>query len=202
MIKHVIFDFGCVLVNWDQHNLYDSYFGSKEQTNWFVEHVCTWDWNNQTDLGKSFEEAVAEKVGEFPEWEKEIRMYWEQWDKMIGGDVIGMEEWITELKATGYNIYGLTNWSTETFPLVSKKFPVFDMLDGIVMSGAELIAKPDLRIYHILLDRYGLNAEECVFIDDRLENIVAGEKVGIRGIQFIDCEQAKAAFNRIVNKQN
>ena len=117
MIKNLIFDFGCVLVNWDQHNLYDPYFGSREKTDWFINNICTMDWNNETDLGKSFVQAIAEKIAEFPEWEKEIRMYWEQWDKMIGGKVAGMEEWVRELKASGYHVYGLTNWSTETFPL-------------------------------------------------------------------------------------
>jgi 2-haloacid dehalogenase len=88
----------------------------------------------------------------------------------------------------------LSNWSAETFPLVKDKFEVFGMLDGIVMSGEELIGKPDLRIYQILLERYGLQAEECVFIDDRLSNIEAGEKVGIQGIVFKNCEQAKLEF--------
>ena len=194
MIKNVIFDFGCVLVNWDQHNLYDPYFGSKEKTDWFIDNVCTWEWNNQTDIGKTFAESVAEKVSKFPEWEKEIRMYWERWEDMIGGEVEGMKEWINELKSAGYQLYGLSNWSAETFPLVKDKFEVFGMLDGIVMSGEELIGKPDLRIYQILLELYGLQAEECVFIDDRLSNIEAGEKVGIQGIVFKNCEQAKSEF--------
>ena len=64
MIKNVIFDFGCVLVNWDQHNLYDSYFGSKEQTDWFIDHICTWEWNNRTDVGVPIAEVVAEKIAE------------------------------------------------------------------------------------------------------------------------------------------
>lgn len=202
MIKNVIFDFGCVLIHWDQHNLYDSYFGSKEKTDWFVDNICTWEWNNQTDVGKSFAESVAEKVAEFPEWEKEIRMYWDRWEDMIGGEVAGMKEWIHELKVEGYGVYGLTNWSSETFPLVKDKFSVFGMMDGIVMSGEQMISKPDLRIYQILLDRYGLKAEECVFIDDRKSNTEAGEKLGIQGIVFENCEQAKAALENIKNHED
>lgn len=197
MIKNVIFDFGCVLVYWSQHNLYDNYFGSKEKTDWFVDNICTWEWNNQTDMGKSFAEAVAEKIAEHPEWEKEIRMYWERWREMLGGEVPGMKEWIQELKAQGYGVYGLSNWSHETFPMVKDQYEAFGMMDGIVMSGQELIAKPDLRIYQILLERYGLKAEECVFIDDRKENIEAGEKVGIRGIVFENCEQARKCLTEI-----
>lgn len=202
MIKNVIFDFGCVLVYWSQHNLYDTHFGSKEKTDWFVDNICTWEWNNQTDLGKSFAESVAEKVAEYPEWETEIRMYWERWEDMLNGEVPGMKEWICELKNAGYKVYGLSNWSHETFPMVKDKYEAFSMMDGIVMSGEELIAKPDLRIYKILLERYGLKAEECVFIDDRKENIIAGEQVGIRGIIFEDCEQAKQAFHVLNQKSN
>ena len=202
MIKNVIFDFGCVLVYWSQHNLYDTHFGSKEKTDWFVDNICTWEWNNQTDLGKSFAESVAEKVAEYPEWETEIRMYWERWEDMLNGEVPGMKEWICELKNAGYKVYGLSNWSHETFPMVKDKYEAFSMMDGIVMSGEELIAKPDLRIYKILLERYGLKAEECVFIDDRKENIEAGEQIGIRGIIFEDCEQAKQAFHVLNQKSN
>ena len=105
MIKNVIFDFGCVLVYWNQHNLYTPYFGSKEKADWFIDNICTMSWNNETDLGKRFADAIAEKVAEFPEWEKEIRMYWERWEEMIGGEVTGMKEWIRELKRSGYGTY-------------------------------------------------------------------------------------------------
>lgn len=195
MIKHVIFDFGCVLVYWSQHNLYDAHFGSKEKTDWFIDHICTWDWNNQTDMGKSFATCVAEKIAEHPEWETEIRMYWERWKDMLGGEVPGMTEWIAQLKAEGYGIYGLSNWSHETFPMVKDQYPAFGMMDGIVLSGYELIAKPDVRIYKLLLNRYDLKAEECVFIDDRQENIRAAEAIGIRGIVFENCKQAKEIFD-------
>ena len=198
MIKNIIFDFGCVLINWSQHNLYDTYFGSKEKTDWFIDNICTWEWNNQTDVGKTFASSVEEKIAEFPEWEKEIRMYWERWEDMIGGTVEGMQDWICELKKAGYKVYGLSNWSAETFPLVKEKFPVFKMMDGIVISGEELIAKPDYRIYQILLNRYNLQANECVFVDDRQSNIDAAKELGIHGITFANCEQAKKAFYHII----
>lgn len=198
MIKNIIFDFGCVLINWSQHNLYDTYFGSKEKTDWFIDNICTWEWNNQTDVGKTFASSVEEKIAEFPEWEKEIRMYWERWEDMIGGAVEGMQDWICELKKAGYKVYGLSNWSAETFPLVKEKFPVFKMMDGIVISGEELIAKPDYRIYQILLNRYNLQANECVFVDDRQSNIDAAKELGIHGITFANCEQAKKTFYHII----
>jgi 2-haloacid dehalogenase len=127
-------------------------------------------------------------------------MYWDEWEKMIGGAVEGMEQWITQLKLEGYRIYGLSNWSTETFPLVKDKYKVFSMMDGIVMSGEEKIGKPDVRLYQILLDRYELKAEECVFIDDRQSNITAGERIGIQGILFQSCKQAQEDFIKLQTK--
>ncbi|MBR5573910.1 MAG: HAD family phosphatase [Paludibacteraceae bacterium] len=196
-IKNVIFDFGCVLVYWNQHNLYDAYFGSSEKTDWFIQNICTVPWNNQTDMGVPIAQVVEEKIAEHPEWEKEIRMYWDEWDKMLGTAVEGMEEWVRELKQAGYGVYGLTNWSAETFPIAQDRYPVFGLLNGIVISGVEKIAKPDLRLYQILLDRYELNANECVFIDDRQENVDAAEALGIKGIVFKSCEQAKKEFEAI-----
>lgn len=201
MIKNVIFDFGCVLVYWNQHNLYDPYFGSSEKTDWFIQHICTESWNNQIDMGKPFAESIAEKIAEYPEWEKEIRMYWDEWEKMLSGAVEGMEEWMCELKSAGYQLYGLSNWSMETFPLAKNKYPAFGLLNGTVMSGEEKIAKPDLRIYQTLLDRYVLKAKECVFIDDREENIIAAKEVGIHGIVFESRKQTQKAFENIVKQQ-
>lgn len=197
MIKNVILDFGCVLVYWDQHNLFDAYFGSREKTDWFIQNICTVPWNNQTDLGIPIAQVVEEKIAEHPEWEKEIRMYWDEWDKMLGGPVEGMEQWVCELKTAGYGVYGLTNWSAETFPIAKERYRVFGLMDGIVMSGEERIAKPDLRIYQLLLDRYGLKAEECVFIDDRKENVVAAHQLGIHGIVFESRDQVQKAFENI-----
>ena len=61
---------------------------------------------------------------------------------------------------------------------------IFDRMDGIVVSGHEKISKPDERIYRLLLDRYGLKAEESVFIDDRPANIEAARRVGMQGIVY------------------
>ena len=112
-------------------------------------------------------------------------MYYGQWEKMMNGEIPGMRELVESLKKKGYGVYGLSNWSAETFvPFVKDKYPVLKLLDGYVVSGFEKVKKPDPRLYHILLDRYGLKADECIFIDDSPDNIAAGEALGIRGIVF------------------
>lgn len=197
MIKNIIFDFGGVLVDWNPHHLYDTYFGDKDSADWFLSNICTMDWNMQMDAGKPFEQGVAEKIAQYPQWEKEIRLYWEHWIDMMGDTIPNMYDWILQLKQRGYAIYGLTNWSTETFIQVKDKYSIFQLMDGIVMSGEERVTKPDAKIYHILLNRYQLAPEECVFFDDNLNNVIAAQNIGIHAVQFQSTEQAKRELSKV-----
>ena len=184
MIRNIIFDFGSVLVDWNPERLYGPYFNDDAKMRYFLTEICPHAWNAQTDAGRSTAEITEERVAVHPEWEKEIRMYFGQWIKMMGEQIPGMQELVEELKNRGYRLYGLTNWSAETFPLVKDNYPVFRLLDGIVVSGEEKIAKPDPGIFRILLQRYGLKPEECLFIDDNPKNVSTGESLGIRGLVF------------------
>ena len=198
MIKNIIFDFGAVLVDWNPHYLYDPYFGDAKKAEWFLNEVCPYEWNAQCDAGRPIKDITAERVALFPDWEKEIRMYFDRWIDMMAGQIPGMEALVREYKQRGYGIWGLTNWSAETFPLVRDDYPVFKLLDGYVVSGAEKIKKPDARLYRILLDRFGLEAGECVFIDDNPANTAAAEALGIKGIVFQNPEQLRKELDNLL----
>lgn len=184
MIKHLIFDFGGVLVDWNPRYVFVPWFGDAAKAEWFLSEICPYDWNAQVDTGRTTAEVTEERVAQFPEWETEIRMYYGRWLEMLHGDIPGMEALVREYKGRGYHIWGLTNWSRELFPLVRNRYPVFDLMDGIVVSGIEKVIKPHPELYRILLDRYALKAGECVFIDDNADNVAGAEAVGIRGIRF------------------
>ena len=187
MIKNIVFDYGSVLVDWNPHYLYDPYFGDREKADWFLTEICPYSWNILTDAELSFPEIVAERVAVFPEWKKEIEMYYEQWIKMVNPEPIaGMTEYVRELKARGYKTYGLTNWNKDTFALVRHQFEVFDILDGMVVSGEEGVKKPSPAFFRILLERFGLKAEESVFIDDIEKNVEGARALGFTGIRFTD----------------
>ena len=198
MIKNIIFDFGAVLVDWNPHHLYDSYFGDATKAEWFLTEICPYEWNAQCDAGRPIKDITAERVALFPEWEKEIRMYFDHWVDMMGAPIPGMEELVRDYKQRGYGVWGLTNWSAETLPLVRDDYPVFKLLDGYVVSGQEKVVKPDARLYRILLERYGLKAEECVFIDDNPANTAGAEAVGIRGIVFHDASQLRIDLDNLL----
>ena len=196
-INTVIFDFGGVLVDWNPHYLYDSYFGSREKADWFLTHICNSAWNVQMDGGKPFAEGIAELVARHPEWEKEIRMYRSEWLKMMGEQIPGMQALVADLKARGYHVYGLTNWAADTFALVRDRYPVFALLDGIVVSGEEKMAKPDPRIFRILLERYHINPSEAVFVDDNMPNIEAAKQLGLHTLLFQSSEQLRKALKEL-----
>lgn len=198
MIRNIIFDFGSVLVDWNPERLYGPYFNDDAKMRYFLTEICPHAWNAQADAGRSTAEITEERVAVHPEWEKEIRMYFGQWIKMMGEQIPGMQELVEELKDRGYRLYGLTNWSAETFPLVKDNYPVFRLLDGIVVSGEEKIAKPDPGIFRILLQRYGLKPEECLFIDDNPGNVSTGESLGIRGLIFTSAAALKSRLAEVL----
>ena len=184
MIKNIIFDYGGVLLDWNPHYLYDPYFGDTEKAEWFLTNICTYEWNAQHDNGKPIAEGTAELIALHPEWEKEIRMYYDDFMKMMGGQIPGMKEFIKDLKAKDYRVFGLTNWSEETFALVRHVYPVLDLMEDMVVSGIERVMKPDHRIFELALKRFGIEASETIFIDDNPNNVKAANEVGIRGILF------------------
>ncbi len=181
---NLIFDFGGVLIDWNPHYVYDPYFGDRAKADWFLTNICTMEWNGEVDAGKPMAEATAELVARFPEWKKEIEMYFGRWIEMIGEAIPGMYELLLELKAHGHRLFGLSNWSAETFVQIKEDFPALKLLDGMVVSGYVKCLKPSPEIYRILLDRYSLQASDCVFIDDNAANVAGAEAVGIRGIRF------------------
>ena len=185
-IKNIVFDFGGVLVDWNPRYLYDKYFGDEQQAQWFLDNICLYSWNLQMDGGKPFAEGVAELQAEHPEWAEAIGIYHTRWVEMMGGEVEGTADVLRRLKAKGYGIYGLTNWSAETFPLIRDTYPVFGEFDGIVVSGEEHLLKPNAAIYHCLLERYNLQPEESIFIDDNTDNVAAAKAVGMESVRFAD----------------
>lgn len=191
MVKNIVFDFGGVLINWNPHNLYDGYFGDKEKAQWFIDNICTSEWNSQMDKGKPFSEGVAELVAIHPEWETEIRVYQSRWHEMVTCQVPGMEELLKDLKAKGYPIYGLTNWSDETMQDEFKRWNIFRLVDDMVVSGREKLLKPDPAIYQCMLSRFKIKPEETVFIDDNLKNVEAAKALGIHAIRFENADNLR-----------
>lgn len=190
-MKNIIFDFGNVLVQWHPEHVYGEYFGDEAKAWWFLRHVADTDFRQRIDAGESFDGCIREKQAQYPEYEQAIELYRSKWREMLTDEVPGMREVIVELRGKNYELYGLTNWSMETFPEARERFGILQMIDRYVVSGAEGLVKPDPRLFQVLLDRYGLRAEECIFIDDNPDNVAAARNMGMRGIVFTNAESLR-----------
>ncbi len=191
-ITTIIFDLGNVLIGWDPDRVFDKIFDDKEKKKHFFESICTMEWNEMQDEGRSIAEATNELVAKHPDWKEHIEAYYGQWPQMISGPIDGTVEIFKQLKDAGkYKFYALTNWSAELFPYALKHFHFLQWFDGRVVSGEEKMRKPYPQFYQVLLDRYDVTPDEAVFIDDSLRNIKAAEELGIKSIHFTSPEQLK-----------
>ena len=197
-IKAIIFDFGGVLLDWNPNLLYSRYFpDNPEGMETFFKEVDFAGWNAHQDRGRSFKEGVAVLSAQFPHYAHLIQAYHEHWIESIAGEHEGTVEIVKQLKQKGYPVYGLSNWSVETFPLAHAKYHFFDLLDGIVLSGVVGYNKPEPEIYQIMLEKVGKPAEECLFIDDSLPNILQANTMGFKTIQFTSPEKLKDGLTQL-----
>ena len=197
-IDTIIFDLGGVLVDWNPKYLYDKIFDTPEEVEWFLNNVCTSDWNIEQDAGRTIEEANALKIAEFPDYEKYIRMFYERWDEMFRGPIKESVDIQQKLIADKkYRVYALTNWSAEKWELGKQLFPFFNDFEGVVVSGQENTRKPFDDIYQLILKRYSIIPEKAVFIDDNFENTVGSSKNGIKSIHFTSPKQLNTDLEQL-----
>ena len=178
-IKNIIFDFGGVLMDWNPRYFFKDYFNDDEKMEFFLRNIADDDWNAEQDRGRSLAEGTEILVTKFPEWETEIRAYYDNWTTMLRSDIPENVAVLRQLKHSDYELFGLTNWSAETFPYALANYDFFEIFNGkIVVSGEEKLIKPNPEIWHVLLNRYQIKAEESVFIDDNPKNIETAKNLG------------------------
>lgn len=178
-IKNIIFDFGGVVMDWNQRYFFKDYFKDDERMEFFLKNIATDEWNALQDKGRSLQEGTEILVNTHPEWEKEIRAFYDNWSTMLKGEIKENVEVLRKLEDTRYELFGLTNWSHETLPYALENYDFFKIFKGkIVVSGEEKLIKPDPEIWKVLLERYHIRAEESVFIDDNAENIKVAKSLG------------------------
>jgi 2-haloacid dehalogenase len=197
-IQAILFDFGNVLLEWNPRHVYRRYFpGNEEAMEQFLHEVNFMDWNAQQDKGRPFAEGVALLSQQFPQYSNLIQAYHDNWKDSIGDYFEGTVAIMERLKDAGYRLYGLSNWSAETFPYAREKYHFFDLLDDILISGEVGMIKPEPEIFQLLLSRIGRPANECLFIDDSQANVEQAQKMGFSTIRFESPEQLEAELQKL-----
>lgn len=201
MIKNIIFDIGGVLVDFEPERTLKEMGLSQSEVDIIARFTALGPHWKELDRGVMKKEDVFElMISEVPqEYKNNARKFlYEETLKTVKSRNYS-KNWLAELKAKGFNIYLLTNYPEWMFNEHWKNvFTFTDSVDGKIVSGKEKVIKPDAEIYNLILNTYSLKAEESIFIDDRLENIEAANKIGIHGIQFTTLEEVKEKICALV----
>lgn len=187
MYKSIVFDLGGVMVDFDpksylvdllcnadmEEKIYELTFGSEEWKLMDAGLISRFEGNKRM-LERAQQEGCSFEVqGVLDDWIHILHVRHR------------MQELVRRMKNHGYCVYYLSNIPQDVLDLLRQR-GVLDRFDGGVASCEVHINKPDPRIYQALLDKYHLKAEECVFIDDRLENVQTAFSMGFAGVQMKD----------------
>lgn len=188
----IVFDLGGVLIDWNPDYVFKTLFEHESELKWFYDNVCTSDWNEEQDAGRSLQEATEELVTRFPDHESNIRAFYGRWEEMLGGPIQGTVDILRQLKeSNNTRLYALTNWSAETFPIALQRYDFLHWFDGRLVSGEEKTRKPFVDIYEKLLERFSLDPHKAVYIDDNLRNLHPAKEMGMHTIHFTTPEKLK-----------
>ncbi len=180
----VVFDIGNVLLRWDPRHLYRSVFEDETARERFLSGPLAMSFIVETDIAPSFGAAIAERARAFPEFARELRLFDARWIETIGGAIEENVALLGRLKASGARVHALSNFAHEKFALAAAAYPFLRTFDVAVISGHEGVAKPDRRIFEILLARVGRPAGELLFVDDSLRNVEAARALGLQAIHY------------------
>ena len=200
MIKNIIFDIGKVLVDFDPDRIMTNMKidpDTQKELNRVMFHNPLW---NEFDRSVLNSDEILERFYKLSPDNKElIRKVFSNLGNMIVPRDYVMP-WLHDLKKQGYRLYILSNYAEYTYELTHEKLKFLELMDGILFSYQCKMIKPEAGIYKELLSRFDLIPSECIFIDDKEENIEGGKSLGINGIVFHSFEEVKNQLNSLLAK--
>lgn len=190
-VTTAIFDLGGVVLEWNPRAAFADLLEDHEIEQ-FLTDIDFLTWNSMQDAGRSWDEAEEQVARDHPGYAHLAGAYRDNFHLVVDREVPGTAAVLRELAAGGTRLLSITNWSAELFDQSYARFEILSLFEGIVVSGAERVVKPDQAIFRLLFRRYGVEPAECVFVDDTARNVAAARELGLRAIQFIDAEQLRA----------
>lgn len=188
----VVFDLGGVLLDWDPRHLYRKLFDDECEMEEFLARICTVDWHRQHDLGADVPESCRELASRYPDHADMIMAWADRGEEMVAGEIAEGVAVLAAIKRAGLRCYALSNMERSTYLVRRDRFGFLGWFDGQVISGFEGVAKPDPRIFAIMLHRYGLAPEATVFIDDSESNVRAAAEVGMASVHYVGAAKLRA----------
>jgi 2-haloacid dehalogenase len=196
-VAAAVFDIGGVLLDWDPRHLYRQLFDDPDEMADFLARICTADWHRAHDLGADTTRSCELLAREYPEYAAPIMAWAQRGEEMIAGQIDGTVAVLAELRAAGLPCFALSNMEADTYPVRRDRFAFMRWFDGAVISGIEGVAKPDQRIFEIMVSRHDLDPRRTVFIDDSPANVAAARALGFRAIRFVSPEELRNELRRL-----
>ena len=185
-VKKFLFDLGNVFFDWSPERILLPILGSEDKLKFFINNISFPLLDTRCDAGVKIEVAVKDAIEKFPEFEKEIRLYYPNHRNMVGGFFQKTVDVFYKVKELNYPCYILSNWSAETYEGMEDQYPFLKEFDGKIISGRDFLIKPNPAIYELAISRFDLIPEDTLFIDDRLDNIEAAQKLNFQTIHLIN----------------
>lgn len=182
----VVFDVGNVLIHWDARRVYRDDFASDAEIDAFFAEIGFGVWNLEQDRGRSWADGVAEKAAEFPRHAALIRKFADNWHDAVPGEIPEGVAALENVLASGAPVYAITNFSAEKWAECLERFAFLNQFEDVIVSAHERLVKPDPAIFRVFLDRSGLAAEQCLFIDDSAANIATADSMGFDTIHMTE----------------
>ena len=185
-VQKFLFDLGNVFFDWNPERILKPIFNDDERMNFFIKNISFPLLDTRCDAGITIEVAVNDAVKKFPDFEKEIKLYYPNHGNMVGGFFQKTVDIFYKVKNLNYPCYVLSNWSAETYEGMEETYPFLKDFDGKIISGRDFLIKPDPAIYELAISRFDLVPQETLFIDDRLDNIQAAQNLNFQTIHLTD----------------
>ncbi|NMG38906.1 HAD-IA family hydrolase [Chelativorans sp. ZYF759] len=188
-IRHIVFDIGKVLIHYDPELPYRRLIGDETRRKWFLDTVCTGDWNIEQDRGRSWADAEALLIERHPEEAELIRAFRANWHEMVPHAYEDSVAILERLIDDGHDVTMLTNFAADTFAEARTRFPFLNRPRGVTVSGEVRLLKPDRAIYELHAESFGLEPAATLFIDDSPKNVDGAKAAGWQAVHFTGAER-------------
>ena len=191
-IRHIVFDIGKVLIHYDPDLPFSRLIPDAAERRWFLENVCTPEWNVEQDRGRSWSEAERLLIADHPDHADNIRNFRTCWHEMVPHAYEESVALMERLIDAGRDVTLLTNFAPDTFEEARRRFPFLERARGVTVSGEVGMIKPERGIYDHHARTFGLEPAATLFIDDSQKNVDGARRAGWQAVVFTDAPRLSA----------